>query len=90
MPFYEFACRECGDVFELSRPIGEAHLPVRCAHCGSGSTARMYQPIAVLRAGGIVAAPIRPVERASSVAHAPGCACCQPSRLRRPVAEDAR
>ena len=90
MPVYGFACAACGDEFDRSRPISEAHLPVHCPTCGSGSTARIYQPIAVLRARGIVAAPIGVTERAASVAHAPGCACCHPARLRQPATEGVR
>lgn len=35
MATYEFLCRPCGDVFEVSRPMAEADVP---AACPSGHT----------------------------------------------------
>ncbi|MFQ6265973.1 FmdB family zinc ribbon protein [Kutzneria viridogrisea] len=33
MPIYEFRCRECGDTFEVNRPMSGAGDP---AHCPEG------------------------------------------------------
>lgn len=33
MPIYEFRCRQCGDTFEVNRPMSSAADP---AHCPAG------------------------------------------------------
>ena len=34
MPLYDYRCRECGQVWELSRSIPERHGPTVCPACG--------------------------------------------------------
>lgn len=33
MPVYEFYCHDCGDIFEVSRPIESRNRAFRCHHC---------------------------------------------------------
>ncbi|RKS04903.1 putative FmdB family regulatory protein [Nocardiopsis sp. Huas11] len=53
MPRYDFRCRECGDTFELSRPMSESDTPADCPR-GHGDTVRLLSTVAV---GGRAAAP---------------------------------
>ncbi|MGW8532148.1 FmdB family zinc ribbon protein, partial [Nocardiopsis sp. NPDC055824] len=62
MPRYDFRCRECGDTFELSRPMAEAGDPAPCP-VGHGDTVRLLSTVAV---GG----------RASAPAPSGGGGCC--------------
>ncbi|WP_328871063.1 zinc ribbon domain-containing protein [Streptomyces sp. NBC_00287] len=62
MPRYEYRCRSCGDVFELSRPMAESGDPANCPS-GHDDTVKLLSTVAV---GG------------SASAHAPraGGGCC--------------
>ncbi|GHC90031.1 hypothetical protein GCM10007079_36020 [Nocardiopsis terrae] len=53
MPRYDFRCRECGDTFELSRPMADSDAPADCPR-GHGDTVRLLSTVAV---GGRAAAP---------------------------------
>jgi putative FmdB family regulatory protein len=53
MPRYDFRCRECGDTFELSRPMARAGDPATCPQ-GHGDTVRLLSTVAV---GGRASAP---------------------------------
>ncbi|HJE57370.1 MAG TPA: zinc ribbon domain-containing protein [Nocardiopsis listeri] len=53
MPRYDFRCRECGDTFELSRPMAESDSPAACPQ-GHDDTVRLLSTVAV---GGRAAAP---------------------------------
>ncbi|MEU0490326.1 FmdB family zinc ribbon protein [Nocardiopsis changdeensis] len=53
MPRYDFRCRECGDTFELSRPMAESGDPAACPQ-GHGDTVRLLSTVAV---GGLAPAP---------------------------------
>ncbi|MGA4848630.1 FmdB family zinc ribbon protein [Streptomyces sp. G5(2025)] len=70
MPRYEYRCRSCGDMFELSRPMAESGDPAVCPE-GHGDTVKLLSTVAV---GGASAA--------SSAAGAPrgggggGGGCC--------------
>ena len=41
MPTYEYRCAECGEVFELERPVSERDSEATCPKCGSKRTSRM-------------------------------------------------
>ncbi|MDE3721486.1 MULTISPECIES: FmdB family zinc ribbon protein [Nocardiopsis] len=62
MPRYDFRCRECGDTFELSRPMAASGDPAACPQ-GHDDTVRLLSTVAV---GG----------RAPSPAPASGGGCC--------------
>ena len=48
MPMYDFACRECGQVFEKKLRMSQTSDPQTCPSCGSGDTRRhMTSAIAV-------------------------------------------
>ncbi len=40
MPIYEYCCKDCGDRFEVLRPIKDADLPMACKSCQSEQTQR--------------------------------------------------
>ena len=40
MPLYDFACRDCGQPFEIKLKMSESSEPQRCPGCGSGDTRR--------------------------------------------------
>lgn len=40
MPIYEYVCMDCGNVFELIRPMSQADDLARCVACGGSKTAR--------------------------------------------------
>ncbi|WP_029391261.1 FmdB family zinc ribbon protein [Streptomyces xiaopingdaonensis] len=50
MPRYEYRCRECGDTFELSRPMAESSAPADCPQ-GHGDTVKLLSTVAVGSAG---------------------------------------
>ena len=41
MPTYEYRCADCGEVFELERPVSERDSEATCPKCGSKRTSRM-------------------------------------------------
>jgi putative FmdB family regulatory protein len=40
MPFYEYRCRECGESFEVLRPVAERDKPAECPRCGASEAER--------------------------------------------------
>ncbi|MCB8981102.1 MAG: zinc ribbon domain-containing protein [Ardenticatenaceae bacterium] len=52
MPMYDFACRECGEVFEKKLKMSESSDPQICPTCGSGDTRRHMSSTAFAVAGG--------------------------------------
>ena len=53
MPRYDFRCRECAEIFEVSRPMSEADAPATCPD-GHHDTVKLLATVAV---GGRAAAP---------------------------------
>ncbi|MBB6119030.1 FmdB family zinc ribbon protein [Nocardiopsis algeriensis] len=53
MPRYDFRCRECGDTFEVSRPMAASADPAACPQ-GHDDTVRLLSTVAV---GGRAAEP---------------------------------
>lgn len=45
MPAYDFKCRACGTVFEVTRAATD-DSPVKCPTCG-GATKRVFTPVGV-------------------------------------------
>jgi putative FmdB family regulatory protein len=46
VPRYDFRCRECGDTFEVSRPMAEADAPAVCP-AGHADTLKLLPLVAV-------------------------------------------
>lgn len=46
MPRYEYRCRECGDTFELNRPMAESDAPANCPD-GHADTVKLLSTVAV-------------------------------------------
>jgi len=42
MPTYDYKCKECGEVFELFRHLSEIDGAVKCPHCGSIKTQKLF------------------------------------------------
>jgi putative FmdB family regulatory protein len=40
MPIYEYVCKDCGNRFEILRPIKDADTPILCKICHSDMTQR--------------------------------------------------
>jgi len=64
MPRYEFRCRQCGDTFEVNRPMSASGAPATCPQ-GHTDTVKLLSTIAV---GGRAAA--------STSAAPAGGGCC--------------
>jgi putative FmdB family regulatory protein len=54
VPRYEYRCRECAGIFELSRPMAEASLPAPCPR-GHADTVKLLSAVALT--GGPAGAP---------------------------------
>jgi putative FmdB family regulatory protein len=59
MPRYEFRCRACGDMFEVSRPMSEASAPAACPE-GHDDTVKLLSTVAVAVARGGAGTPAAP------------------------------
>jgi putative FmdB family regulatory protein len=46
VPRYEYRCRDCAGVFEVSRPMAEAGLPAPCP-AGHGDTVKLLSSVAL-------------------------------------------
>jgi putative FmdB family regulatory protein len=46
VPRYDFRCRECGDTFEVSRPMAEADAPAACP-AGHADTLKLLPLVSV-------------------------------------------
>ena len=51
MPWYDFQCESCGNVFETQRPMGDARKP-RCKYCASTRTVKIYSAAGIQFKGG--------------------------------------
>ncbi|MBT3292866.1 zinc ribbon domain-containing protein [Candidatus Peregrinibacteria bacterium] len=43
MPTFDFSCKDCGHVFEFSRPFGDKVIPP-CPKCGSMNVVKLIAP----------------------------------------------
>ncbi len=48
MPIYEYACKKCGEDFELFRRLAQMNARAKCTHCGSRATRRKLSLFAVV------------------------------------------
>lgn len=78
MPFYDFACKSCGEEFNISatmKSLEEKSIP--CPHCGSRDLARVYKSVNVLRPSprgiGVGACGDKP----AACPHSGSCGCCR-------------
>ena len=46
MPLYEFACKNCGEKFELLVPASERNEPQECPACGKKASDRLMSSFA--------------------------------------------
>ncbi|MEC3916589.1 FmdB family zinc ribbon protein [Nocardia sp. CDC160] len=67
MPSYAFRCRECGDTFELTRPMAESSAPAACP-AGHSDTVKLLTTFGTIKGGGAVPA--------SAPAPSGGGGCC--------------
>ncbi|MCB0047237.1 MAG: zinc ribbon domain-containing protein [Caldilineaceae bacterium] len=62
MPLYEYACHECGEVFEKLVSMSKADAPQVCPACGGGQSRRKLSSFAVSgggrSSGGSMPAPV--------------------------------
>jgi putative FmdB family regulatory protein len=56
MPMYDFACRDCGQVFEKKLKMSESSDAQICPTCGSGDTRRHLSSAFAMGGGGRSAA----------------------------------
>ena len=71
MPCYEWQCKSCRELFEITCPAADREASQDCPHCGSRRTQRVYTGVThrwrdvALEATGITPAEMRSVtERA--------------------------
>ncbi|MCB8926091.1 MAG: zinc ribbon domain-containing protein [Ardenticatenaceae bacterium] len=57
MPMYDFACRECGQVFEKKLRMSQSSDPQECPTCGSNDTRRHMSASFAMGGGGSSVAP---------------------------------
>jgi putative FmdB family regulatory protein len=60
MPFYDFACRQCGAEFTLQRKFSEMNDPAPCPGCRSEDTQRQISTFYATNTGGTTAAASSP------------------------------
>ncbi|AYF72655.1 zinc ribbon domain-containing protein [Nocardia yunnanensis] len=56
MPSYAYRCRECGDTFEMNRPMAESSAPAACP-AGHGDTVKLLTTFGTVTRGGGGASP---------------------------------
>ena len=64
VPRYDFRCRQCGDTFEVNRPMAQASDPATCPQ-GHEDTVKLLSTVAI---GGVASG--------GAPAPAPGGGCC--------------
>ena len=57
MPTYEYLCRDCGEHFDLRRPMSEASAAANCPQ-GHADTVKLLSTVALAGRGGAGAAPV--------------------------------
>ncbi|MBU7599294.1 zinc ribbon domain-containing protein [Streptomyces sp. P38-E01] len=72
MPRYEYRCRECAAVFELSRPMAESGAPANCPE-GHEDTVKLLSAVAV---GGSAAGAPAPAAASGGGGGCCGGGCC--------------
>ncbi|MGH7475594.1 MAG: FmdB family zinc ribbon protein [Longimicrobiales bacterium] len=70
MPLYEYACRSCGQRFELMRPVAARLDPPSCVHCGEVRTTL------ALSAPGFVGAAAPAAQAGGACDSRPHGGCC--------------
>jgi putative FmdB family regulatory protein len=57
VPRYEYRCRDCAGVFEVSRPMAEAGLPAPCP-AGHADTVKLLSAVALTGSPAAGSAPV--------------------------------
>jgi putative FmdB family regulatory protein len=52
MPFYEYRCEECGESFEVLRPVTRRDDPAVCPNCGGHDVERRLTLFATANSSG--------------------------------------
>ncbi len=55
MPIYEYMCLDCGQHFEVIRPMKDADAPISCKECESQHTSRQLSVFYAQSGGRVVA-----------------------------------
>jgi putative FmdB family regulatory protein len=77
MPYYEYRCQECREVFGVDRSMGDTSA-VNCQLCKSEKVSRIWN--AVIRAGGITPDVGQGTSRTSkTTSGGGGCGSCSSS-----------
>lgn len=74
MPYYEFRCQQCREVFGEERSMSEASNPATCSSCGSDQVSRIWN--AVIRAKGMTPDVGQGATRTASAGGGGGCGSC--------------
>ena len=49
MPFYDYKCVKCANIFEIEKGMKEAPKALKCPKCGSKEAARVFSKIRVIK-----------------------------------------
>ncbi len=74
MPFYEYRCGECREVFGIERSMSESSDSAACAQCGSADVHRVWN--AFIRSGGITPDVGQGAQTKSKTKSGGGCGSC--------------
>ena len=71
MPWYDFQCESCGNVFELQRSMNDTSK-AKCKNCGSTRTVKIYSAAGIqFKGGGFYATDSRGSAPASGTGDSP-------------------
>ncbi|MBO0904783.1 zinc ribbon domain-containing protein [Jiella sonneratiae] len=85
MPFYDYACDDCGSFTSL-RPMAQASEPCDCPQCGESARRVILQAPRLSIMDGARRSAFATNERSAnaptlaSKGHGAGCGCCGPAR----------
>jgi len=48
MPFYDYKCRKCSGIFEVSKGMNE-NIEAKCPKCGGTDTQRIFSPVRTVK-----------------------------------------
>ena len=72
LPRYAYACDECGEAFDIERPMAEAALPAPCPACGEPARRVFTAPKLRFKADPRDVRPVWHNHSAYGHSHAPG------------------
>ena len=71
MPYYDYKCDKCREIFEAEHGMGEKPR-LSCPDCGSAEVKKVFRPVSFAMASGAHA----PLESASSAGGSKSCGSC--------------